>query len=190
MEAITLPILYLALFLAIMAIQSQKLLTSALFLAGVSIGVSILFYILGCPQVGVIELNVGAGLVTVLFVFSINFIGEESPSNRSIVPTGIALLVLSALAILLILSTKPPVSISQHAQEAQPTFASILWESRNLDVLLQIFIFFAGVMGLLGLLAEAKPPLDGAAAAEISEKRKRDLEALEAHGMATSEEET
>jgi len=53
------------------------LIASALWLAGVSALVSIMCYLLGAYAVAVIELSVGAGLVTVLFVFAISIAGEE-----------------------------------------------------------------------------------------------------------------
>jgi uncharacterized MnhB-related membrane protein len=62
---------------AVQAVRVQRLLNSALWLAGASALVALLIYMLGAPEVAVIELSVGAGLVTVLFVFAINIAGEE-----------------------------------------------------------------------------------------------------------------
>lgn len=62
---------------AILAIRSKRLLISAIWLAVTSALVALMFYMLGAVQVAVIELSVGAGLVTVLFVFAINISGEE-----------------------------------------------------------------------------------------------------------------
>jgi hypothetical protein len=36
------------------------------------------------------------------------------------------------------------------------SFAVVLWQDRSLDVLVQIVLIFAGVIGILGLLAEAR----------------------------------
>ena len=36
-------------------------------------------------------------------------------------------------------------------------FPIVLWQQRGLDVLMQIVLIFAGIMGILGLLSEAKP---------------------------------
>ena len=75
---------------AVMAVRTQRLLVSALWLAGASALVSLWMYILGAPEVAVIELSVGAGLVTVLFVFAINIAGEgiAPPGQRPIAPAG------------------------------------------------------------------------------------------------------
>ncbi len=62
---------------AFMAFRTPRLLISALWLAGCSAILSILLYLMGAYQVAVIELSVGAGLVTVLFVFAISIAGDE-----------------------------------------------------------------------------------------------------------------
>jgi len=59
----------MALGCGVQAIRAKRLLAAALWLAGVSAAVATLMYSLGAYEVAVIELSVGAGLVTVLFVF-------------------------------------------------------------------------------------------------------------------------
>ena len=71
---------------AIMAVRAKRLIASALWLAGVSAMVAVLFYLLGARQVAVVELSVGAGLVTVLFVFAISIAGEEPGVLKSLIP--------------------------------------------------------------------------------------------------------
>jgi len=39
---------------------------------------------------------------------------------------------------------------------SEPGFAAILWNDRLLDVALQVVLIFAGVVGVLGLLSDAK----------------------------------
>ena len=76
---------------AVMAVRTQRLLVSALWLAGASALVSLWMYILGAPEVAVIELSVGAGLVTVLFVFAINVAGEGvAPPARDLLPRSVS----------------------------------------------------------------------------------------------------
>lgn len=137
---------------AIQAIRSARLLISALWLAGTSALVALFLYEMGAHEVAVIELSVGAGLVTVLFVFAINVAGEEALPARPLVPRplawGLALLPLLLLAGL----TFPWAGRASPA--AEPSFAQVLWQARSLDVLAQIALIFAGVLGILGLLAE------------------------------------
>jgi uncharacterized MnhB-related membrane protein len=150
-----------AVFCAAQTIRTKRLLASALWLAGVSALVSIIFYMMRAYQVAVIELSVGAGLVTVLFVFAIGIVGEESTDVRAILPKPLAwgLIILSALLLgwltLPLVDIRPPVS--------EPTFASVLWEQRGLDVLVQMVLIFCGILGVLGLLAEGRAPSEAQA---------------------------
>ena len=75
---------------AVMSIRVQRLLVSALWLAATSALVAMLIYLLGAPEIAVIELSVGAGLVTVLFVFAINIAGEDSQVVKTMLPKPLA----------------------------------------------------------------------------------------------------
>jgi uncharacterized MnhB-related membrane protein len=140
---------------AIQAIRVHRLLISALWLAGCSALVALLMYLLGAPEIAVIELSVGAGLVTVLFVFAINIAGEEVMAIRSLVPRPLSWFLVAASVALLTWITLPtflPAPVS----EPQAGFAQVLWQDRWLDLLLQIVLIFAGVLGVIGLLADGK----------------------------------
>jgi len=151
-------IMVVLLICAIQAVRSQRLLLSALWLAGASALAALMLYLLGAPEVAVIELSVGAGLVTVLFVFAINIAGEDAITSLPIIPKPLAWTLMLMAIILLIwmnldllgldVTLKPPPGYH---------FNSVLWENRVLDVLLQMVIIFSGVLGLLGLLAEIHP---------------------------------
>ncbi len=141
---------------AILAISSKRLLISAIWLALTSALVALIIYMLGAPQVAVIELSVGAGLVTVLFVFAINISGEEVIAVKSILPkwlvwTSVILAIGLTLFLVLRWVGIIPDPTAQLAQQA-----SILWEARYVDLLLQIVLIFAGVLGVVGLLAHGK----------------------------------
>jgi uncharacterized MnhB-related membrane protein len=167
----------LALVCAIQAIRAERLLTSALWLAGVSAALSIVFYMMGAYTVAVIELSVGAGLVTVLFVFAINIAGEDLSFPPPLVPKPLAWALVIAAVGLLGWSALPQSAAEVPAQES--TFAAVLWGKRGLDVLVQIVLIFAGVLGLLGLLAETKAPLDQSVAQEVIARREDELAALQ-----------
>jgi len=166
-----------ALVFAIQAIRDKRLLTSTLWLAGLSAIVSIIFYTLGARQVAVIELSIGAGLVTVLFVFAISVAGDEPLSARPLLPAALAwgLPILSVVMLGWFAVTLSPVPVPA----AEQPFTAMLWQQRGLDVLVQIVLIFAGVLGLLGLLAEAKAPLDRSVAEAVMAQRDRDLLAVE-----------
>lgn len=136
---------------AIQAIRTFRLLVSALWLAGTSALVALMLFLMGAPEVAVIELSVGAGLVTVLFVFAINLTGHEKLGFSFVIPRAISF-GLIALAVILL-----GYFILPHLQPAVPALAGLdfrttLWQSRTLDVFLQIVLIFAGVLGVLGFL--------------------------------------
>ena len=182
-----------SLVFAIQAIRAKCLLHSAIWLAGVSALLAIVFYQLGAHQVAVIELSVGAGLVTVLFVFAIGMAGEDQIKLKLLIPKPLLWgLVIAALFLLgwLILPLGREAAVLQPDQvtvvanlaDTPPTeepIQVVIWEQRGLDVLVQVALIFSGVLGVLGLLAEAKGPLQKPVAEEMAAVRDRELLALE-----------
>ena len=184
---LNLLLILLAIVFAIGAIRARRLLTSAMWLAGVSALVSIILFLYGARQVAVIELSVGAGLVTVLFVFAISIAGDDPIDKRTVIPwpliIGISILFVSLLGWFIL-----PASVNSFGvASTESSLNDMLWHQRGLDVLVQVVLIFSGIMGLLGLLAEVKPPLEGSAAEEILAERDRELQAME--GQFSGEEE-
>lgn len=142
---------------AFMAFRAKQLIVSALWLAGCSAILSLIMYLLGAHVVAVIELSVGAGLVTVLFVFAISIAGDESIEIKSIIPRPIALII--ALVSIVLLGFMTLSSLSTLPVTTEPSFSDVLWQQRGLDMLVQSGLLFAAVLGMLGLLAEAKVPV-------------------------------
>ena len=70
-------LLLLAGLCAGMAVRTRPL-HAALWLAALSAVVSILFYRMGAPELAVVELSVGAGLITVLLAFAISMAEDLS----------------------------------------------------------------------------------------------------------------
>ena len=146
---------------AIFAIRTRRLLISALWLAGCSALTALLLYLLGAPEIAVIELSVGAGLVTVLFVFAINIAGEEMPLKQNLLPRPLAWILVAGAVLLLGWMILGPMS-GQTLTGSEPGFANVLWNDRVLDVALQVVLIFTGVLGVLGLLSDVKnTPKDG-----------------------------
>jgi len=180
-------LILLATAFSIGAIRARRLLTSAIWLAGVSALISILFFLYGARQVAVIELSVGAGLVTVLFVFAISIAGDDIVDTRPVIPWPL-LIGISIIFIFLLGWFILPASVNPFAVTGtEGSLNDVLWHQRGLDVLVQVVLIFSGVLGLLGLLAEVKPPLAGSAAEEISAERDRELQAME--GQLSGQEE-
>ena len=138
---------------AVQAMRARRLLVAAMWLAGTSAASALLLYVLGAAEVGAIELSVGAGLVTVLFVFAINIAGDEPIPLGSRVPKPLAWVVTLGSVALLGWRTLPRVGVPLPLA-GMDRFATALWEHRAADVLLQVVLIFAGVLGVVGLLAE------------------------------------
>lgn len=138
---------------AIGAIAAKRLLTSALWLAGTSALVALLIYLMGAPEVAVIELSVGAGLVTILFVFAINIAGEEEIESCSLLPRPAAWLLIGLAVVMLGWMVLPDLAGINPAQPAG-LLVTKLWQERELDVILQIVLIYAGVLAAVGLLSE------------------------------------
>lgn len=146
-----------ALVCAGVALRVNRLMIAALWLAVSSALLAALFYIMGAPEIGVIELSVGAGLVTVLLVFAISVAGNEPQDMRQLLPRpvawGLALVAFGLLAWQVL-----PSLTTLQTGAAPSTFTEALWQQRGLDVLVQIVLVFSGVLGFLGLLSpELKP---------------------------------
>lgn len=139
---------------AFLAMRARQLIESALWLAGTSALVSIGLYALGAQTAAVIELSVGAGLVTVLFVFAISIAGDDALHERAFIPNWLAVALVLAFVGLFAYMLLPMDTADAIASEA--TFATVVWDNRALDLLLQLVLIFAGVLCLLGLLVDEK----------------------------------
>jgi uncharacterized MnhB-related membrane protein len=165
------------LFAAILILRSKSLLLSALWLAGVSVSLSVLLYMFLARHVAVIELSVGAGLVTILLIFAIGVAGDDLVEQNSVVPRSIAgLFILVSVAF-----------VSAYFRPFDELFSkaillnspSAFLQERSLDLVIQIIVIFSGVLGLVGILAESKAPLDHPMADEIAALRDQDLRSME-----------
>ena len=142
----------IAAFCAYRAMISKHLLPSILYLACVSAMVSVILYLLKAYQVAVIELSVGAGLVTVLLVYALSVVGDDILDPTSIIPKPAAALLVVVLAILAGWMAFP--AVSRQIAESEVLLADVLWVHRALDVWVQVALIFSGVIGVLGLLSE------------------------------------
>lgn len=142
---------------AFQAVLSKRLLVTALWLAGVSALVALMMYLMGAYQIAVIELSVGAGLVTVLFIFAINIAGEEPIPFISIIPKPLAWIAVLAMIGLIAWQVLPDEILKNSIQNVPDSgFQFTVWFGRQIDLYLQIFIIFAGVLSMLGLISEEK----------------------------------
>lgn len=145
-----------AAFCAYRAMISKHLLPSTLYLAGVSALATVTLFMLGAHEVAVIELSVGAGLVTVLLVYVLSVVGEDVFDPTSIIPKPLAFLLVAGIGGLVIWMAYP-LTIRPNTY-GEVLLAEVLWKQRALDVWVQIALIFSGVMGVLGLLSEKSHP--------------------------------
>ncbi len=143
-----------AVICAFRAMTEARILSSTIYLACVSAAVAMMLYLLGAYQVAVIELSVGAGLVTVLLVYAISVVGDDASDPGPVIPRPVAVGLTLLTAVMLgymaySLPTKPLTGRVAPLVQA-------LWKQRVLDVWVQMVLIFAGVLGILGLLAEGK----------------------------------
>jgi NADH:ubiquinone oxidoreductase subunit 6 (subunit J) len=143
---------------AVMAIREKRLLITALWLALTSALVSWMMFRLGALEAAVVELSVGAGLVTVLFVFAINIAGDVTISETSLVPRPLAWVAVVIAGLILGWMILPQFQAPQFLNALEQSggtlaqFRAALWEERGIDTLLQVVLIFAGVMAVLGVL--------------------------------------
>lgn len=155
-----------ALVCAVLAVHSRPL-NAALWLAGLSALLAGLFFRLGAIEIAVIELSVGAGLITVLLAFAVGM-AEDETEYRSLInrPTAVMLVVLTcALLAWLVLPQIPPVT---NLAAVYTPFVFELWNNRMLDLVVQSAAVVAGVIGVISLFGETRRKF-GAPEAEIQE---------------------
>ena len=141
-----------AVFCAYRAIVAKRILSATIYLACVSALISVVIYLLGAAQVAVMELSVGAGLVTVLLVYALSVVGDDALDPASVIPKPLAFAVVGSVIVLLGLMVYP--ATQRTLEEGGTSLANVLWQNRILDVWIQIALIFSGVMGVLGLLSE------------------------------------
>ena len=144
-----------AVFCAYRAIVAKRILSATIYLACISALTSAIIFLLGAEQVAVMELSVGAGLVTVLLVYALSVVGDDAMDPASVIPKPLAFAVVSLTTILLGWMVYP--AVPAYFVRGSMSLAISLWQSRVLDVWIQIVLIFSGVMGVLGLLSEKAP---------------------------------
>lgn len=142
------------------AVRSTRLLASGMLLAAGSACLALALYLLDAPIVAVIELSVGAGLVAVLFTFSVVGAAGDAFRARPALPRWLAAS-LAGLPILLLafaLREGPP----QWTPPDQTTLGVFenMWNERGLDALGQVVLLLVGALAvklLVGVLPGEHP---------------------------------
>lgn len=138
---------------AVLAIILRDLLKAAISLAVASIFLAIIFFGLGAPYVGVFEISVVAGLITVLFISTVALTKGEGDVKESKIPTIIFPIFFIIFIIIDIIIMKKLVSqLPVMPNPGEPSsFGQVLWSQRTFDLVGQIAVIFAGVFSVLAL---------------------------------------
>lgn len=144
-----------AVFCAYRAIVAKRILSATIYLACISALVSAVLYRMGAAQVAVMELSVGAGLVTVLLVYAVSVVGDDAWDPASVIPKPLAFGLVGLVTLLMGWMAFP--AIQRTVNISSVDLVNVLWQNRVLDVWIQIVLIFSGVMGVLGLLSEQVP---------------------------------
>ena len=143
---------FLLLF-ALLAVLLRDTLLSILSLAAVSALLSIAFYQLNSPVAGAFELSVGAGLITVLAVLTISFVQKRKEKRQTGTVLWMALsLTVAALIFFLFQALWPQALANIIPETSWGEVGEILWRVRLFDLLPQILVILAAVLGILALL--------------------------------------
>lgn len=138
---------------AILAVLLRDLLKAAINLAVASIFLAIIFFRLNAFYVGVFEISVVAGLITVLFISTIALTKGEGDVKEARLPTVIFPLFFAAFIIIDILVMKSVLGKLETlpAQVERGSFGLVFWNNRTFDLVAQIGVIFAGVFSVLAL---------------------------------------
>ena len=90
-----------------------------------------------------------------LFVFAINIAGEENHLLQAMIPKPLAYGAVVLAVFIAGWLTLPPFSVNLPASP-MVNLAASLYRNRAVDAILQVILIFAGVLGVLGLLAEER----------------------------------
>ena len=155
--------LCLMLISGIAAALFRSNLKSAISLGLASLFLAIVMFLMDAPWAALFELSVCAGLVTAIFISAISMTTRERHSDanvkqyRSRFAALPFVLILSGVALIVVVFTtgfdiEP---VSAEVSIAAATFKEAFWETRQADILGQVFIILAGAFAVTILFKES-----------------------------------
>jgi len=152
---------------ALVTVMIRDLLKAAVSLAALSAVLTMILFILKAPLAAVFELSVCAGLITVVFISTISMTKlrtkeqvaqhkEERRKRFRMLPVIVIALICTGLALMLPhLGEMIPTTVPHVTTAAE---ATVFWNQRQADLLSQIVIVLAGVLGILIFFKEGDKP--------------------------------
>lgn len=145
------------------AAMFRSQLKSAICLAFISICLAVVLFVMDLPWAAFFELSVCAGLVTVIFVSTISMTTKDrkSEANQAEYHRRFAtlpfILIFAGIALITVV-TMTSFDIQPLANDptlATTDFKDILWNTRQTDILGQIFVVLAGAFAVVILFKES-----------------------------------
>ena len=148
-----LVLLFAVVAFSVLAALLRDLLKAAISLAVSSIFLAILFFQMKAYYIGVFEISVVAGLITVLFVSTIAMTKGEGGVREKrwpliVFPIFFALFILADIAVMKAMMGRLP---ALPGKPDEGGFSQILWGQRTFDLVAQIGVIFAGVFSVIAL---------------------------------------
>ncbi len=135
------------------AVLFRDLLKSAICLAAASLFLGIIFFRMKAPYIGVFEISVVAGMITVLFIVTIALtktggdVRESKAASWAFPAFFIVFLIIDFMVSKSLLGRVPALE----SVPDQGTFGETLWKMRTFDLVGQIGLILASVFAVLAL---------------------------------------
>jgi NADH-quinone oxidoreductase subunit J len=159
--SLTIVVLSMTLAAALWTVITPGLIRAVLGLAVTSVLVTILMFMLGAGLAAVFELSVCAGLITVVFVSTVSMT-QPSPTSALMERTRSRLRRYWLLPIIMVAAGAALAYFSLGAEIATPPpippadAREVLWGQRQTDILGQVIVLLAGILGVAVLFKERK----------------------------------
>jgi NADH-quinone oxidoreductase subunit J len=147
---------------ALFTVLIKDLLRAVISLAAASASLTVIMFMLNAPLAAVFELSVCAGLITVIFISVISLTKPLTPEEEILevkkrINRYIYLPVIVIIVALLFLFIKPCLNFNiNNSPTNDINVQDVIWNKRPLDILGQIIIILAGVLGVVILFKESK----------------------------------
>jgi NADH-quinone oxidoreductase subunit J len=138
---------------SILAVFAKDLLQAAISLAGASVFLALAFFRLGATYVGVFELSVVAGLITVLFISTIGLTrvdGEVKENRWARLAFPVFFVVVVLIDLLVMGQLLGAINVLPGFADTE-VFSQVFWGERSLDLVAQVAVILAGVFCVLAL---------------------------------------
>jgi NADH:ubiquinone oxidoreductase subunit 6 (subunit J) len=137
----------------LIAVLSKDLFTSVISLGAVSVGVGGLYFALGLNYAGAFELNVGAGLTTVMFVAILGMITKPKSDKAPRQWFQMSRMQIAGVLITIVLMVALGSSLRQTSPLFVPTDSGgevglVLWKLRAPDIMALGLMVFSGALGI------------------------------------------